>query len=754
MLRTFAGGRLFGSQTGLGAPRILALHGWGRTRRDFDGVVAQVGEDPLPALALDLPGFGASPVPTGVWGADEYAEAVGDVLGELESPVVILGHSFGGRVALHLANQHPASVGALILTGVPFLHPAGRRTRVAPAYKVIRRLHRMKIVSAESMEAARQRYGSADYKAAQGIMRQVHVRSVNETYEAQLDAVQCPVHMIWGADDTATPVEVAERALARVARGDLQVYPGVGHLTPLLIPAVLRAAVVSCLKLIGTIVCALALVPAAARWLRVAQREHYLPGSTTRFAWRWWSSRPLALPMALLALAAAGVAFVSPLVSLATAAVVIVGPPHLGVRGRTSPLAFTRRLRLLAGVWLVLQAVVIVIGILVHRAAPVAALGACAVPLLVDVACATLSPVERRLVRPYVISARARLQQVSPIVVAITGSFGKTSTKQHVAHLVGGSRTVVASPASFNNRAGLARAVNEQLTPGTDVFVAEMGTYGKGEIADLSRWCPPAIAVITAIGPVHLERFKTEDAIVVAKSEIAETAHTVVLNVDDARLAVLADQLTAKGTKRVVRCSAVDTMADVCVIADGDAVSISVYAAGEAIGTGLALPSSVQLTNLACALAVAFVLGVPHEAALARVASIPSVANRLASAAAPSGVWVIDDTFNSNPSGARVALAELARRGSGGRRAVVTPGMVELGPRQFEENRLFAQAAEGVATDLVIVGETNRAALRSGSVTLQPHLFRTREEAVAWVRTTLGPGDAVLYENDLPDHYR
>ncbi len=310
----------------------------------------------------------------------------------------------------------------------------------------------------------------------------------------------------------------------------------------------------------------------------------------------------------------------------------------------------------------------------------------------------------------------------------------------------------MASPASFNNRAGLARAINEQLTPGTDVFVAEMGTYSKGEIADLSRWCPPEIAVITAIGPVHLERFKTEDAIVVAKSEITETAHTVVLNVDDVRLAALADQLTAQGTKRVVRCSATDMTADVCVVADGDGASV--YAAGVAVGPVIVLPTSVQSTNLACALAVAFALGVPHEVALGRIASIPAVANRLASAAAPSGVWVIDDTFNSNPSGARVALAELARRGVGGRRVVVTPGMVELGPRQFEENRLFAQAAGDVATDLVIVGATNRAALRAGSVGLQPHYVRTREEAVAWVRTTLGPGDAVLYENDLPDHYR
>jgi UDP-N-acetylmuramoyl-tripeptide--D-alanyl-D-alanine ligase len=504
--------------------------------------------------------------------------------------------------------------------------------------------------------------------------------------------------------------------------------------------------------LIGTLACAAALFPAGARWLRVAQREHYLPGATTRFAWRWWGLRPPAPALAAVALAGAALAFVHPLVALAPAVIVVVGPPWLGVRGRTAPLVFTARMRRLTGVWLVLQALVIGLGILVHHAAPVAALGACAVPVVVDVAAAMLSPLERRLVSPFITAAQSRLAQVAPTVVAITGSFGKTSTKQHVAHLLAGSRTVVASPASFNNRAGLARAINEQLLPGTDVFVAEMGTYGKGEIAELCRWCPPDIAVITAIGPVHLERFKSEDAIVAAKSEITETAHTVVLNVDDPHLAALAVRLATTGTKSVVRCSAVDTAADVCVeVAAGVA---TVHVRGSVAGSDIGLPGSVQPTNLACALAAVLALDVAPEVALSRIATLPAVPNRLASGEAPSGVWVIDDTFNSNPSGARVALAELVRRGGGGRRVVVTPGMVELGPLQFEANRAFAEEIARVATDLVIVGHTNRRSLRAGYPPLRPLCVRTRDEAVTWVRATLGPGDAVLYENDLPDHYR
>ena len=205
------------------------------------------------------------------------------------------------------------------------------------------------------------------------------------------------------------------------------------------------------------------------------------------------------------------------------------------------------------------------------------------------------------------VEATARLRRVDPTVVAITGSYGKTSTKGHIAHLVRPTRAVVATPASFNNRAGLARAVNEHLADGTEVFVAEMGTYGPGEIAELCRWCPPDVAVITAIGPVHLERFGSEDRIVEAKSEILERADDVVLAVDDPRLAALAERAAAEG-KRVVRCSASDRAADVCVVRSADGSRLSAFVHGSLLVADLAVPPGVQPTNLACAIAVALVL--------------------------------------------------------------------------------------------------------------------------------------------------
>ena len=339
---------------------------------------------------------------------------------------------------------------------------------------------------------------------------------------------------------------------------------------------------------------------------------------------------------------------------------------------------------------------------------------------------------------------------MAPTVIGITGSYGKTSTKGYVTHLVGGAKQVVASPASFNNRAGLSRAVNEHLVPGTDVFVAEMGTYGKGEIADLCRWVRPSIGVITAIGPVHLERFGSEARIVKAKRELVDAAEVAVLNVDDDRLRALAQELIGGG-KRVVRCSAKDRSAEVSAVPTGEELVVALE------GTDLVrLPlASAQPTNVACAVAVAALLDVPDEMIASRLSSLPTAPNRLTVTPTDYGTTIIDDTFNSNPAGATAALSLLSRTAPPGHRVVVTPGMVELGSRQYDANVAFAAAAARDADRIVVVGHTNRRALLEGAArgSATVVVVDTREQAVAWVREHVSAGDAVLYENDLPDHY-
>ena len=199
---------------------------------------------------------------------------------------------------------------------------------------------------------------------------------------------------------------------------------------------------------------------AAVRWLRVAQREHYGVGRTSRFARRWWllgwANRLLGFAAAV-GVALSGAFWWAPAI---TAAAVAVGPLGLGLRGRTSPLAWTRRLGTLAATLGLLGLVCVVIGSLAGATAPVVAVLAFGVPLWVDVSLAILAPVEAVLSRRWVRRAQQRLDEIDPLRVAITGSYGKTTIKGYLRHLLAGTRSAVATPASFNNTAGLCRTVN------------------------------------------------------------------------------------------------------------------------------------------------------------------------------------------------------------------------------------------------------------------------------------------------------
>ncbi len=506
----------------------------------------------------------------------------------------------------------------------------------------------------------------------------------------------------------------------------------------------------------------------AVRWLRVAQREHYLPGRLWVIGRLWLRDSPASVVIEIVGFFGA-VSALAPhlphiphlLAGAAAAAASIVAPLGLGLRGRTGPLALTWRLRRVLAVVVALDLVVTALGLVVGAPYGAAVLAGWASPLLVELALRITAPIERRLMQRYVDEAASMLRRVRPRVVGITGSFGKTTTKGYVGALLEGTYRTLVTPASYNNRGGLARAINEHMTSDVEVFVAEMGMFGPGEIAELVSWTRPEISVITAIGPVHLERLGSEAAIVRAKLEIVETARVVVLNVDYPRLALAANALEQEGSRRVVRVSAVHLEADVAV-KPNDEGELVIYRSGRKLARA-SLPDVVP-GNLACAVAVALELGVDPEDIVERLGRIKPAPNRLVTGVAPtSGVEVLDDTYNSNPVGARRALDALAARGgNGGRRVLVTPGMIELGHRQYLENFKFAKAAAQVATHIVVVGRTNRRALEAGAeeggqesgATLQELRWApSRERAVAWVRETLESGDVVLYENDLPDHY-
>jgi pimeloyl-ACP methyl ester carboxylesterase len=264
VLKSFADGQLFGGTWGQGPATVLALHGWRRTHQDFSAVFDPLpgnrpdpahpaglpgpSEPALSAIAPDLFGFGATPPPPEPWGSAEYAShllALFDQPGLLAERVVLVGHSFGGRVSIPLVGLVPDRIERVVLTAVPLLDRQGRRSKPATAYRLGRRLHRMGLVGERRMEEMRNRYGSPDYRAAEGVMRDVFVRLLAEQYADGMAAVACPVDLVWGDRDDQVPLEVAERAQPLFPSARLLTLPGVGHLTPTEAPDALRTVITS-----------------------------------------------------------------------------------------------------------------------------------------------------------------------------------------------------------------------------------------------------------------------------------------------------------------------------------------------------------------------------------------------------------------------------------------------------------------------------------------------------------------------------
>jgi pimeloyl-ACP methyl ester carboxylesterase len=249
-LRSYLDGRVFGEVADGPGPLMVGLHGWGRDHRDFSGVLSG-----YPHLLIDLPGFGVSPPPTATWGAADYASCVAGVLDEhaAAQPAVVIGHSFGGRVAVCLAASRPDLVRALVLCGVPLIR-SPRAGKVSVGYRLGRKARQMGLLSNRRFEAMRRARSSDDYNAAIGVMRSVLVRVVNESYDEQLAAARCPVALVWGGGDRAVPPTMIEKA-GRVLTVPtvVDVVEGAGHDVHREAPARLRNALDRVLQVPGSV---------------------------------------------------------------------------------------------------------------------------------------------------------------------------------------------------------------------------------------------------------------------------------------------------------------------------------------------------------------------------------------------------------------------------------------------------------------------------------------------------------------------
>lgn len=367
-----------------------------------------------------------------------------------------------------------------------------------------------------------------------------------------------------------------------------------------------------------------------------------------------------------------------------------------------------------------------------------------------------LKPVEKHINQGFVNDAARILASMPGLkVIGVTGSYGKTSTKHYLQRILAEKFSVCMTPGSFNTTMGVVRTIREYLKPYDQVFICEMGAKQPGDIKEICELVHPSVGIVTAVGPQHLESFKTIENVQHTKFELIDALPAdglAVINDDFEYVAnrpvgnVEAIRYGVKGRPEIkfwvddIRYSATGT--DFTILShDAEPLSLHTQLVGEC-----------NVSNLVAAVIVALHLGVERDRIRYAVEKIEQVEHRLSIKRIPGGITIIDDAFNSNPTGSSMALDVLAAMP--GQRVIITPGMIELGAEQFEHNRRFGEKIARSCDVAIIVGHYNREAILEGlgspkGVNVMP--VETFVEAI----TLLPKADyTVLYENDLPDTFK
>ena len=329
--------------------------------------------------------------------------------------------------------------------------------------------------------------------------------------------------------------------------------------------------------------------------------------------------------------------------------------------------------------------------------------------------------------------ATAWRREMGAKVIGVTGSTGKTSTKDILFSVLSPQRLTVASRANFNTEIGLPLEILA-APAGTEVLVLEMGMRGAGQIAELARIAEPDVGVIVSIGPVHLELLGSIEAIAAAKAELIAGLAPGATAVVPAAERLLEPHLRAD--LRTVRFG---PGGDVW-IAGEDATHVEIDADGDRIALEVNFTEAHLRQDLLAAVAAARAIGVTPGGRL-ELALSPGRGQRLA---LPGDVTLIDDAYNANPVSMRAALDAFAAVAApaGGRRIAVLGDMLELGPDAARYHRAIGAHAEGIADILVTVGPL--AAAMADEFTGEHHHTPDAAAAAVLLGELVRPGDTVL----------
>jgi len=371
-------------------------------------------------------------------------------------------------------------------------------------------------------------------------------------------------------------------------------------------------------------------------------------------------------------------------------------------------------------------------------------------------------PYEKYRQGRYINSARDKIAGMNKLIkIGITGSYGKTSTKFILATILTEKYEVLLTPESYNTTMGTTKVIREMLNDSHEVFISEMGARNTGDIKELCNIVKPDYGIITSIGKQHLETFKNIENIARTKYELIdglEPGGKGFFPSDDEFCYELYTKTTVNkvlyGLEKHI--DEVDLSVRNIVLSDKGSGFDLVGKNGESIKCSTKLLGRHNVLNILGCAAIASELGLTLEQISTGIAKIEPVLHRLQILPTLNGTVVIDDAFNSNPVGAKMALEVLAQ--FEGRKIIITPGMVELGKEEYELNRAFGRGIAESTDIAILVGKKRTEAIQEGlkdkSFPIENIIVTASlDEASSKLASLVKTGDVILFENDLPDNY-
>lgn len=393
-------------------------------------------------------------------------------------------------------------------------------------------------------------------------------------------------------------------------------------------------------------------------------------------------------------------------------------------------------------------------------------------PLVIFIAYLICLPIENSIRKKFMNEAKEIIDANADLcVIGITGSFGKTSVKFYLDRILKTKYSVCKTPESFNTAMGATITIKNDLRNIDDIFICEMGARRVGDIKEICDIVSPSGAIITDVGNMHLDTFKTIENVLKTKFELVESA---VRNRRSGRFGEI--PILVNGDNELIRKKVIDSFgiteqryikyyglskentfyADNIVASDkGTRFRFN----SEEFGTEefeTRLLGKYNIMNLVAAISYSLILGIDMPTIKSVVKGIEAVPHRLQILSYAANDLIIDDAYNSNPLGARNAVDVLSSF-AGYTKVIITPGMVELNDRQDEENEKFAEYAGNKVDYAIVVGHTNKLALDRGfeKTLSKDKLFNIErvEDAISYAMTNISGKKVILLENDLSDNY-